>query len=243
MHLPSELDPQFLGEKAAASLPDVEPTLQDYGQGGTGTGADNGGVWCMLCDTWCNGPAQLEDHKIGKKHRNNNKPSEQTNKDAVLLAIRTTSSKQQHAGFPTCTMKNQVSDDANSSTIGHSAQGIKKLATTSSTDSTTKVVPVGCDDSGGTGSCGGDLAATLPSPPPAPQTIQQEWYHTYPRFRSRDRDWGGHSAWSGYSGQRHVAAASSYSGQAWQRNTHGYYNIDGGDWRSRTTWHEHDGDR
>ena len=101
-----------------------------------------------------------------------------------------------------------MSDDANSSTSGHSAKGIKKLATTSSTDSTTKVVPVGCDDSGGTGRCGGGLAATLPSPPPAPQTMQQQRYPPYPRRDSRDRDWGGYIERSGHSGTRQRLAAT-----------------------------------
>jgi hypothetical protein len=259
VHLPNELDPHLLGEKAAAILPDVEPTLHDYAQGGIVT---DDGVWCNDCGTWCNGQSQWEDHKGGKPHKKVIKDqSTKTNKDAVLLATRPKNSKQTE--FPSKT-KNQVSDDtddAKSSTSGHSAH-VKTLDTTPSTDSTTKVVPVGCDDSGGTGSGGGGLAATSPSPPPAPQTMEQNWYPPYPKQRhdSIDRDRGGDIRWSGHSSQQHTAVARSYSysggcqarqAQAQQSvggwshcdyNAHGYYTIDGYDWLPTTTtkWRGHD---
>jgi hypothetical protein len=176
------------------------------------------------CNTWCNGGSQWEDHKIGKKHRKNTqvKPSQQTNKGAGSAFI-TQSSKQQDIGFPTCTKTKRVSDDDNSSTTSHRAKGNKKCNTTFSTDSTTKVVRVGCDDSGGTGSCGGGIVATMPLPPPAPQTMQQHRFHRYPN-----------SAWSGYSSQWH----GSYRGHTWPQNT--YDNMDGGNTLSTTRWRERD---
>jgi hypothetical protein len=32
---------------------------------------DSDGIWCTNCEMWLNGPAQWEDHKIGKKHKKN----------------------------------------------------------------------------------------------------------------------------------------------------------------------------
>jgi dsRNA-specific ribonuclease len=226
VHLPEELDPQFFGETAATSLPDIEPTLPDYGQGGTGTRADSEAKYCVPCGTWCNGPTQWEAHKIGKKHRKNTqvKPSQQTNK-GVGSAFITQSEEQQDIGFPTCTQANHVSDGANSSTTSHRAKGNKKCNTTFSTDSTTNVVCVGCDDSGGTGSCGGGIVATIPLPPPAPQTRQQHSVH-------RDRS----SAWSGYSSQWH---GSQWHGAASGTAATEWHGMDGGNTWSTTPWNEH----
>jgi dsRNA-specific ribonuclease len=224
VHLPKELDSQLCGETVATSIPDIEPTLPDYGQGGTGTPADNDGVMCVPCSTWCNGPSQWEDHKIGQKHRKNTqgKPSQETNKGAGSAFI-TPSSQQQDIDFPTCTKTKRVSDDDNSWTTSHRAKGNKNCNATFSTDSTTKVVRVGCDDSGGTGSCCGGIVATMPLPPPAPQTMQQHRVHRYPN-----------SDWSGYSSQWH----GSYRCHPWPQNTHD--NMDGGNTWSRTIWSEHD---
>ena len=32
---------------------------------------DDGAVWCPACEMWLNGPAQWDDHQIGKKHGKN----------------------------------------------------------------------------------------------------------------------------------------------------------------------------
>jgi hypothetical protein len=243
VHLPNELDPHLLGEKAATILSDVEQTLHDYTQGITDTGTTEGeGMWCNTCGIWCNGPAQFRDHEGGQPHKKVIKnQSTKANKDTVLLATIPKISKQ--IEFP-----NKVSDDAKSSTSGHSAL-VKMLDTTSSTDSTTKVVPVGCDDSGGTGSGGGGLAATSLSPPPAPQTMKQNWHPNQNQNQRRDgidRDRGG----SGHSSQQHTAVARTYSysgdwqarlAQTWQSDgewSHCDYSTYSGAWQARQaqTW-------
>ena len=34
-------------------------------------GFEDGAIYCKECELWLNGSAQWEDHKLGKKHRNN----------------------------------------------------------------------------------------------------------------------------------------------------------------------------
>jgi hypothetical protein len=34
----------------------------------TAAGSSNG-IWCIFCEMWLNGPGQMEDHLIGKKHK------------------------------------------------------------------------------------------------------------------------------------------------------------------------------
>jgi dsRNA-specific ribonuclease len=69
---PKNVDPQFLGVDAGGKLPEVCEGGDDtraVGQGASGSGGEVGAVWCPDCEMWLNGPAQWEDHKIGKKHR------------------------------------------------------------------------------------------------------------------------------------------------------------------------------
>ena len=33
------------------------------------TAGSSNGIWCMFCEMWLNGPGQMEDHMIGKKHK------------------------------------------------------------------------------------------------------------------------------------------------------------------------------
>ena len=51
-------------------LPDPEP--EDTNPPELSPESESGGsVYCQLCEMWLNGPTQLEDHKIGKKHKKN----------------------------------------------------------------------------------------------------------------------------------------------------------------------------
>ena len=34
-------------------------------------GFEDGAVYCNICEVWLNGPAQWDDHKLGRKHRRN----------------------------------------------------------------------------------------------------------------------------------------------------------------------------
>ena len=38
-------------------------------EAGPTTEGDDGAVWCKDCEMWLNGPTQMDEHKIGKKHK------------------------------------------------------------------------------------------------------------------------------------------------------------------------------
>jgi len=53
---------------------------------------DSAEVWCPICEMWLNGPCQWEDHKIGKKHKKNDRKqrggvSEATTPKALLIML------------------------------------------------------------------------------------------------------------------------------------------------------------
>ena len=67
-------------EKSTAEKPVAVPDQQkksgppppgDNDPGGKPPANDDGAIWCPICEMWLSGPAQWEDHLIGKKHRKN----------------------------------------------------------------------------------------------------------------------------------------------------------------------------
>ena len=45
-------------------------------------------VYCKQCQAWLNGPRQLEDHKIGKKHRKNVQKEKAAKEQQTAAAIK-----------------------------------------------------------------------------------------------------------------------------------------------------------
>jgi dsRNA-specific ribonuclease len=76
LHPPKNLDRQFMGVDAAGKLPDPELGRGADDNRGVPEDSDAGHAqWCPECEMWLNGPTQMEDHKIGKKHRKNSNKS------------------------------------------------------------------------------------------------------------------------------------------------------------------------